>query len=128
MAAGLAFRGGRLLVTQRAVGTHLAGLWEFPGGKRDPGETWEGCLVRELREELDVVADVGPLFEEVRHEYPAKWVHLRFYLCRLKGEPRAVECAAVAWVEQDRLRDYAFPAADATLLRRLETTPSVWVA
>jgi mutator protein MutT len=127
VAAGLAFRGGRLLVTQRAAGTHLEGLWEFPGGKREPGESWEDCLVRELREELDVVAEVGTLFEEVRHQYPNKAVHLRFYLCRLQGEPRAVECAALAWIERHRLRDFAFPAADATLLRRLETTPSVWV-
>jgi 8-oxo-dGTP diphosphatase len=126
VAAALAFRQGRLLVTQRAAGTHLAGLWEFPGGKREPGESWEECLVRELREELDVTVEVGTLFEEVRHVYPSKAVHLRFYLCRLQGEPRAVECAAAAWVERHRLRDFAFPAADATLLQRLETTPSVW--
>ncbi len=126
VSAGLAFRGGRLLVTQRAAGTHLEGLWEFPGGKREPGETWEGCLARELREELDVTAEVGTLFEEVRHQYPTKAVHLRFYRCRLQGEPRPVECAALAWVERNRLRDFAFPAADATLLRRLESTPSVW--
>ena len=127
VAAGLAFRDGKLLITQRPSGTHLQGLWEFPGGKREPGETWESCLVRELREELDVAAEVGTLFEEVRHQYPAKSVHLRFYLCRLLGEPRAVQCAAVAWVERNRLRDFAFPDADATLLQRLETTPSVWV-
>ena len=127
VAAGLLFRDGRLLVTQRSEGTHLAGLWEFPGGKREAGETWEACLERELREELDAVVDVGPLFEEVHHEYPVKAVHLRFFLCRLRyGEPRAVDCAAVAWVERDRLREFAFPAADFTLIRRLETTPSVW--
>lgn len=71
--------------------------------------------------------EVGDLFDEIRHEYPAKSVHLRFFLCRLRqGEPKPIECAAVAWVERDRLRDFAFPEADAALLRRLETSPSVW--
>lgn len=116
-----------MLLTRRSVGTHLAGLWEFPGGKREAGESWEACLIRELREELDVDVEVGALFEEVRHEYPGKAVHLRFYRCRLaRGEPRAVDCAAVAWVTREQLRDFAFPEADATLLHRLEAASSVW--
>lgn len=127
VAAGLVFRNARILITQRPAGTHLAGLWEFPGGKREEGESWEACLARELREELDVDVEVGVLFDEIRHEYPAKSVHLRFFLCRLRrGDPKPVECAAVAWVERERLRDFAFPEADAELLQRLETSPSVW--
>lgn len=127
VAAGLVFREGRLLVTQRSEGTHLAGYWEFPGGKREAGETWEQCLSRELREELDAVVEVGDLFEEVRHDYGVKSVHLRFFLCRLRsGEPRPVDCAAVAWVGRSGLKDFRFPEADATLIERLETTDSVW--
>ncbi|MGE3311218.1 MAG: 8-oxo-dGTP diphosphatase MutT [Limisphaerales bacterium] len=127
VAAGLVFRNRRLLITRRSVGTHLAGLWEFPGGKREAGETWEACLARELREELDVEVVVGGLFEEVRHEYPGKAVHLRFFRCRIAhGEPRPVGCAELAWVTRERLRDYAFPEADATLLDRLETLEAAW--
>lgn len=127
VSAGLVFRNGRLLITQRTAGTHLAGFWEFPGGKREPDESWEDCLRRELREELGVEVEVGPLFEEVRHEYPVKAVHLRFYRCHLPGgEPSAIGCAALAWVERGGLRSFAFPEADATLLARLESTPEVW--
>lgn len=129
VAAGLVFREGLLLVTQRSAGTHLAGLWEFPGGKREPGETWEACLRRELLEELGVDVEVGELFEEVRHAYPTKSVHLRFYRCVLKsGEPRPVGCAAVAWTDRSGLRGFAFPEADERLLHRLERSPAVWVS
>src|SRR5690348_10762520 len=63
VAAGLVFRDGRLLITQRPAGTHLAGFWEFPGGKREPNETYEECLRRELWEELAIEVSVGPLVE-----------------------------------------------------------------
>ncbi|MBL9128551.1 MAG: (deoxy)nucleoside triphosphate pyrophosphohydrolase [Verrucomicrobiales bacterium] len=127
VAAGLVFREGRLLVTQRSAGTHLAGLWEFPGGKREPGETWEACLRRELLEELGVEVEVGELFDEVRHSYPTKSVYLRFYRCVLRsGEPRPVGCAAVAWTDRTGLRGFAFPEADERLLHRLGEGSSVW--
>jgi mutator protein MutT len=120
VSAGLVFRDGRLLITQRPVGSHLAGLWEFPGGKRELGETWEACLERELAEELDVRVAVGRLFEEVVHDYPGKRVHLRFFVCRLAaGEPAPIGCAAVAWVTAGELGRYEFPPADANLLTAL---------
>jgi len=129
VSAALVFRGGRLLIAQRPEGGHLAGMWEFPGGKREPGETWEECLRRELREELDVDVEVGRLFEEVTHAYPTKTVRLRFFLCRLPtGEPRPVGCAAVAWVSPEALGRYEFPPADAGLLQRLASEPSLWAA
>src|SRR6187402_801609 len=78
VAAGLVFREGRLLITQRPPGGHLAGLWEFPGGKREADESFEDCLRRELREELGVEVDVGELVESITHEYPGKSVHLQF--------------------------------------------------
>ncbi len=117
VAAGLIFRNGKLLITQRKAGSHLAGLWEFPGGKREPGESWDDCLRRELREELAVDVAVGRLFNEVTHSYPEKTVHLRFYVCSLiTGEPEPIDCAALAWVTAVELKQYQFPAADATLL------------
>ncbi len=120
VSAGLVFRDGRLLITQRPAGSHLAGLWEFPGGKRELGETWEACLERELAEELGVRVAVGRLFEEVVHDYPGKRVHLRFFVCRLvAGEPAPIGCAAVAWVTAGELGRHEFPPADANLLTAL---------
>lgn len=128
VAAGLVFRAGCLLITQRPAGTHLAGLWEFPGGKLQAGESWETALVRELREEIDFEVFPGGLYEEIVHAYPEKTVRLRFYRCRAgQGEPRAIECAALAWISKDELTSYAFPAADARLLEQLAADDAVWV-
>lgn len=124
VSAGLVFRAGRLLIAQRPEGAHLGGLWEFPGGKREPGETWESCLVRELREELGIAIRVGRLASEVTHAYPERTVRLRFYVCSLvEGEPRPIGCAAVAWVTAAELDAYAFPAADAAVLAALRDAP-----
>ncbi|MSU59751.1 MAG: 8-oxo-dGTP diphosphatase MutT [Pedosphaera sp.] len=129
VAAGLIFRNGRLLITQRYADAHLGGLWEFPGGKREPGETFEHCLARELHEELGVDVTVGELFESVTHAYPEKTVALRFFLCRLNsGEPQPLGCAAVKWVTLPELDTYKFPAADESLLRRLGNRPELWKA
>ena len=113
-------RAGRYLITQRRRGSHLAGLWEFPGGKREPPETFEECLRRELTEELSATFRVHDLVETVRWEYPDRLVVLHFYDCRLESgtiEPR--EGQAMAWVEPARLADYDFPPADRALLDRL---------
>ena len=124
VSAGLVFHDGRLLIAQRKPDAHLGGLWEFPGGKREPGETFEACLVRELREELEITVEVGELIEEISHDYPDKLVLLRFFRCRLvSGEPKAIGCHALAWVTRDNFRSYPFPAADAALLDKLDTIP-----
>lgn len=124
VAAGLIFHRGKLLITQRNTDSHLGGLWEFPGGKREAGETFEQCLARELREELGVEVDVGEMFEEIHHAYPEKTVYLKFFLCRLKAaEPAAIGCAALKWVTKAELNGYQFPAADQQLLRRLIAAP-----
>ena len=120
VSAALIFRSGKLLITRRHSDTHLGGLWEFPGGKREPDETFEQCLVREIREELGVEISVGKLFESVTHAYPEKTVHLKFFVCRLeRGEPRMLGCAAFKWISAVELDNYQFPAADAKLLGKL---------
>src|SRR2546423_2979763 len=81
VAAGLVFRAGSLLITQRRPQDHLGGLWEFPGGKREPAETFEECLRRELREELGIEVQVQGLLASVQHAYPEKTVLLQFYRC-----------------------------------------------
>ena len=127
VSAALIFHGGKLLITQRHAKSHLGGLWEFPGGKREPGETFEQCLVREISEELGVKIAVGPLFEEIVHDYPEKSVHLKFFICGLlAGEPQALDCAAVQWVTKDGLDDFDFPAADERLLVKLKSRKEVW--
>ena len=120
VAAGLVERDGLILINQRKIGSHLAGLWEFPGGKREPAETWQDCLVRELHEELAITVTVGELRYETVHHYPEKSVRLRFYAAVLmSGEPRPVDCAAVAWVGPKDLPTYAFPEADRELVALL---------
>jgi mutator protein MutT len=111
---------GRYLITRRLPGAHLEGLWEFPGGKREPGETLQECLRRELAEELGAEFTVGEKVEAVTWRYPEKTVALHFYRCRLAAgaiTPRQQQ--AVAWVEPARFGDYDFPPADRALLERL---------
>jgi len=124
VSAALVFQDGKILITRRHPGAHLGGLWEFPGGKREPGETFAQCLVRELREELGVQVNVGALFKEITHAYADKTIHLKFFLCELPaGKPRPLGCAAVKWVGKPELADYDFPAADVRLLDKLRAYP-----
>src|ERR1019366_4764992 len=107
VAAALVFREGKLLITQRHAGAHLGGLWEFPGGKREPDETFPECLIRELREELGIEVEVGELVESLTHAYPKKTVHLKFYRCRWKQhEPQPLGCPAFKWVKAAELKEY----------------------
>ncbi len=130
VSAGLVFRAGELLITQRPVGGHLAGYWEFPGGKREPGESFEQCLARELHEELAVAVHVHEEIERITHDYPEKSVHLRFFRCTLKdadSQPQPIGCQAIAWVTRETLANYQFPGADARLLARLAAEGELWL-
>lgn len=127
VAAGLVFNQGRLLITQRRHQDHLGGLWEFPGGKREPGETFEKCLARELSEELGIDVLVGESVASVIHTYPAIKVFLKFFLCQwVGGDPRALGCACFEWITLDQLDQYAFPPADAQILDLLKGNKSWW--
>jgi 8-oxo-dGTP diphosphatase len=119
VAAAVIERDGRYLITRRLEGTHLAGLWEFPGGKISPGEKPEDALRREMREELGVEAAVGELIETVDWIYPEKSVRLLFFRCVVAGEPCPQEKQEMLWVEAGELSNYRFPAADLRLVERL---------
>lgn len=112
-------REGKLLITRRPEGRHLSGLWEFPGGKPEPGETLQDALRREIKEELGVEVRPGEPIETVDWEYPDKRVSLVFFRCSIRGEPRPLEGQEMAWVTRDDLARYEFPPADAALIERL---------
>ena len=127
VAAALVFREGQLLIAQRHADSHLGGLWEFPGGKREAGETFEACLRRELMEELGIEVEIEEVVESLTHEYPEKTVHLRFFRCTWKHhEPRRLGCPDFRWVTAEELGGFEFPAADARLLARLRESPGLW--
>jgi mutator protein MutT len=127
VAAGLIFRAGRLLITQRPHDGHLGGLWEFPGGKREPDETMVQCLGRELKEELGIEVTVLELIERITHDYPEKRIQLEFYRCSLRaGEPRPLGCPDLRWITRAELDAFEFPAADARLLDRLRQDQALW--
>jgi len=113
---------GAFLVTRRLAGTHLAGMWEFPGGKVDAGETHEQALRREIREELDVEISVGRLRFDVQHTYPERTVALAFYDCTLHGTPRPQLGQEMRWVPRAGLRSLGFPPADEALIDLLAGT------
>ncbi len=128
IAAGVIWRDGLILIAQRPANGLLGGLWEFPGGKREPGETMEECLVREVAEELGIAIQVRQPLATVDHAYTHFRITLHAYHCQyVSGEPKALGCATWKWVRPGELDDYAFPAANRTIiaaLRPLEGLPA----
>ena len=115
--AAIVSRGGRFLVTRRDPAKHMGGLWEFPGGKRDPGESLPTCLRRELREELGVQARVGDRVALVPWAYPERRVLIHFFRCQLAGGTvTAREGQPVRWVTPAELRRLPMPPADADVV------------
>lgn len=116
-------RGRKLLIAQRRPEGFLGGLWEFPGGKRLPGESLENCLVREVREELGVRVRVVRPLATARHAYSHFRVTLFAYECRIaSGRPRATECARWKWVDLDELDEYAFPKGSHKIIAALRAS------
>lgn len=121
VAAGLIQRDGRYLIARRKAGVHLAGYWEFPGGKREAGESLEECLQRELLEELNVRVDTPVPYRIVRHEYSEKIVELHFFRCAIEsGEAEALDCAELRWVSPGEFAQFTFPPADGVILDALQ--------
>ncbi len=113
---------GRVLIAQRPEGKAMAGLWEFPGGKVDAGETPEEALIRELDEELGIDTEESCLapFTFASHRYETFHLLMPLYVCRVwKGEPEAREGQTLKWVRPNRLRDYPMPPADVPLVAML---------
>lgn len=122
VAAAVVMRGGRVLLSQRKQGSHLAGAWELPGGKVEPDEDPKDTVTRELREELGVEVVTGDIFEVTFHRYPEKSVLLLFYEAKLaegSPEPQPLDVAGVRWASADELQDDLFPPADVAILARL---------
>lgn len=122
VAAAVVIRDGRVLLTRRAEGQHLAGMWEFPGGKLEPRESPEEALVRECREECGIEVEVNEILDVTHHRYPDKDVLLLFYRCELgSGEVRHLQVADHAWVAPPELDRYPLPPADERIVARIQT-------
>lgn len=119
VAAAVVERDGEYLVTRRVDGTHLAGFWEFPGGKCDPGETLARCLEREMLEELGCETVVADELLSVTHTYADRAVELHFFRCTVRQDPRPLLGQEIRWVARDTLRTLDFPPADDELIRLL---------
>jgi 8-oxo-dGTP diphosphatase len=112
-------RDGRFLVARRLKGTHLAGYWEFPGGKVHDGETHEDALQRELLEELSAgISQVRKIFHTL-HSYPARVVELHFYRGELTSEPEPMLGQDIRWIAREEFAALEFPPADAELIEGL---------
>jgi 8-oxo-dGTP diphosphatase len=119
VAAAIIERAGRFLITKRQQGVHLEGYWEFPGGKCEPGETLAACVVRELREELDVEVQPGAELFTITHPYPDRTVELHFLECAMIGAPRPQLGQEMQWVDRNALPRLRFPPADLALIQLL---------
>jgi 8-oxo-dGTP diphosphatase len=120
VAAGIIMQQGKVLVTQRKEDSPHELLWEFPGGKLKQGEEPREALQRELKEELDIEAEVGMIFEAIFHPHPEHPILLLAYHCRIeKGTPKRLGCRDLRWVNLEELEKLAMPPADAPIRKRL---------
>ncbi|NKE69183.1 (deoxy)nucleoside triphosphate pyrophosphohydrolase [Nitrospiraceae bacterium HYJII51-Mn-bac16s-1-B09] len=120
VAIAIIVRDGEILVTRRKEGVHLPGLWEFPGGKRDSGETIRACLLREVKEELGATVEIERLFWERSHDYADRTVILHAYFCRLlSGDLMPLASQELKWIRPDSLLSLPFPEANRPLLEKL---------
>lgn len=119
--AALIWEGDRFLICQRPVHKARGLLWEFVGGKVEPGETRAQALVRECREELDITVEVGEVYQELTHVYPDLTVHLTLFRAAIAaGKPRRLEHADLRWITAAEIPQYAFCPADQEILVRLQ--------
>jgi mutator protein MutT len=115
--AGLVWKDGKLLITRRPEGSHLAGYWEFPGGKQEPGESLEACLEREIQEELGMKVKAVKHLLQIDHDYETKSITLHLFQCSwLNGAPTPIGCDELRWVKPGELANYQLPPPDVQLL------------
>ena len=120
VAAGVISQDGLFLITRRLDESHQGGLWEFPGGKKEEGESLEECLKREIKEELDLEIAVGKRLKTIRYAYAFYTVNLHFFRCTIRsGTPQAIGCQDFEWVTPNELPHYPFPPANLPMLREL---------
>jgi len=126
VAAGIIYREGRYLIARRKPGVHLGGYWEFPGGKREEGESLEECLHRELFEELSIRVDVPIPYRIIRHAYQERTVELHFFRCAIEqGEAAPVDCEEIRWVLPEELAQFEFPPADQVIIDALQRDATI---
>jgi 8-oxo-dGTP diphosphatase len=126
VAAGIILRGQYVLIARRFREAHLGGLWEFPGGRVESGESLEQCLVREIREELNLTIRVARPCCTVEEAYPDRHVVLHFFFCvPVQGTPEALGCAEFRWVHTGELENFEFPAADRPVLEHLKAVQGI---
>lgn len=118
--AALIWNRGRFMICQRSKNKSRALLWEFVGGKVEKGETKEQALIRECREELDIMVSVGDKFMSVTHEYPDITVHLTLFNATIKeGEPKLIEHSDLKWISPAEMQNYEFCPADSEILAKI---------
>ena len=113
---------GQILIDRRKVGGTMGGLWEFPGGKIEPGETVAECIVREIREELAIEITVGEQLILIEHTYPTFHLKLTVHHCQhISGVPQPIESEEIRWVNIGDLNNYQFPAANVAIINALQS-------
>lgn len=112
---------GKILIDRRREQGEMGGLWEFPGGKIEPGETVAECIKREIKEELDLEISVGDRLTTITHDYKTFKVTLYVHDCEyVSGIPRALECEEILWVEPSQINQYKFPQANLQIINLLQ--------
>ena len=121
--AALIWDADRFMICQRPAHKARGLLWEFVGGKTEPGESMEEALIRECREELDIIVTVGDIFTQVIHEYPDILIRLTLFHCTIdQGEPKLLEHHDLKWIHPSEIPNYDFCPADKDILTLIQTT------
>ena len=112
---------GKILIDRRQSGGEMGGLWEFPGGKIEFGETVEECIRREIKEELNIEITVGDRLTTISHDYQNFKVTLYVHFCQhVSGDPQPIECDEIHWVSTSSMNQYQFPQANAQIINLLQ--------
>lgn len=123
IAVGVVWKGNKILVSKRKSKGLLGGLWEFPGGKIQKGETSAACAAREVKEEVGVDVEVGSSIGKIKHQFTHFSIEMEAFVCKyMKGRPRAIECEAWKWIQLQEISNFAFPKANHKLFPKLPKT------